>query len=95
MTDEGGGDLLVALLSKTDCSVSMICKSGNRAAREMLRFIFMLIKPRPNTSNCVHRRIVIVKNCIIVRKQELGSVIKIVKSNVNVVNGSNSTIKRN
>jgi hypothetical protein len=34
MTDDGGGNLLLILLSKTDQSGSMIFKSGNGAGQE-------------------------------------------------------------
>jgi hypothetical protein len=37
--------------------------------REMLKYIFMHLKPRLNTSGCVYGRIVILKNYIIIKKQ--------------------------
>jgi hypothetical protein len=46
-----------------DISVWRLCWTG-----KMLKCIFMLLKPRLNTSVCVYGRNVILKNCIIVKK---------------------------
>jgi len=43
-------------------------------AREMLKCIFVLLKPRLNPFGCVYGRIVILKNCVIVRKTTSGPI---------------------
>jgi len=61
----------------------------------MLKCIFRLLKPRLDISDCVYGRIVILKNCIIVRKQHLDHRMHLATQNGHIVTGSNSTIQRN
>jgi len=58
----------------------------------MSKCIFMLLKPRLNTSGCVYGQ-VILKNCIIVRKQHLDHRMHLATSNLQAVIGSNSVIQ--
>ena len=54
----------------------------------MLKRIFMLLKPKLNTSGCMYEQIVILKNCIIVRTIQCTWLPK-----MSTVTGSNSTIQ--
>jgi hypothetical protein len=62
-------------------------------AREDVKCIFMLLKPRLNTSGCVYGRIVVLKNCIIVRKKHQDQRMRLVTYNVRVITSSNSIIQ--
>ena len=53
----------------------------------------MLLKTRLNASGNVYGRSVILKNCIIVRKEHLDHRMHLASKNVHVVTGSNSTIQ--
>jgi hypothetical protein len=89
LRDGGGGNLLLTLLCKTDHSgltiyVWWLCWPG-----KMLKCIFMLLKPRLNTTGCVYGRSVTLKNCVIVRGKKLDHTMH------HVVSGSNSTTQSN
>jgi hypothetical protein len=72
LKDDEEGNLILTLLSKTDDGVSLIFNFGDCAGQgRCLKFIFMLLKPRLDTSDCVYGRIVILKNSIIDREQHL------------------------
>ena len=82
MTDDGGGNLRLILLSKTDQSGSMIFKSEVH-----------LHAPQTKTEHfsCVYGQTVILKNCIIVRKH-LDHLIHLVTWKVYIVTSSNATL---
>ena len=61
----------------------------------MFKCISMLLKPRLNSFGCVYEPIVILKNCIIVRKQHVNHRMPQVTLNVHVITGRNSTIHSN
>jgi len=61
----------------------------------MLKCHFMLLKPRLNTSGWVYGWIVILKNCIIGRKQHLDCKMCLITKNAHIATGSNWSIPSN
>ena len=61
----------------------------------MLKCVFMLLEPKLNTYGCAYGWMVILKNCIIGRKQHLDYSMHLVTENVHIATGSNWTIPSN
>jgi hypothetical protein len=84
--------LFEILFSKTDHSGSIfvlrLCWPG-----KALQCIFTLLKPRLNTNGCVYGQTVILKNCTIVRKQQLDHRTHLVNYIVHTVTSGNLTIQ--
>jgi hypothetical protein len=66
--EDDGGNLILTLFSKPDDGGLLISNFGDCAGQgRCLKFIFLLLKPRLDTSGCEYGRIVILKECIINR----------------------------